>query len=115
MPKETEVTFEQMKGRKLKIKKVDVSQWFNPGAKMWVREISAKQAQDFAKERKDKDDSEDVDWGIFAECVCHKNGSRFFPKGQTVDRTDIAAGLFRVLVEEAAGLNKLGDGDAEKN
>ncbi len=113
MPKEVEVTFEQMKKRKLKIKKVDVSQWFGPGASMWVREISAKEAQAFAKDHKANEDTEDADWGIFASCVCHKNGARFFPEGQVIDRDSIQAGLFQKIVLKAVELNGLGD--VEKN
>ena len=82
---------------------------------MYVREISAAEATKFAKEREGKEDTEDADWGIFASCVCHRNGGRFFPDGEVPNRQDIQAGLFQKLVLAAVKLNHLEDGDAGKN
>ena len=115
--KEVEVTFEEMKGRKLKIKPVDVSEWFKPGSTMYVRELSAKEAAEFAKKSKSggKDADEEDNWSIFASCVCHKNGAALFPNGEVPNRQDIAAGLFQTIFLEAAKLNGLAEDDAAKN
>jgi len=111
MPKE--VTFEQLKKRKLAVSPVDVSEFFEPGSVMYVRELSAAEAMKAAKSGEGNDDENDLEW--FSMCLCDKAGKSIAPDGESIDRDVIPAGLFRIIVEAAVELNGFGEDDAKKN
>lgn len=106
-----DVTFKQMKERPLAIEPVDVSKWFPPDGKMYVKELSAADSLRAAKEAQKADN--DADW--FSRCLCDKDGNKLIPDGETVDKEEMPAGLFKAVVSAALELSGFSVEDAEKN
>jgi len=111
MPKE--VTYEQLKKRKLAVEPVDVSAFFGDDSVMYVRELSAAEAMNAAETGEGDNEENDLEW--FSLCLCDKDGSSIVPDGESVDRDSLPAGLFRAIVEAAVDLNGFGEEDAGKN
>lgn len=106
-----DVTFEQFASRKIAVEEIDVSFWFPPDGKMYVREISW--ADGLRASRKKKDVDNDEDW--FARCLCDKDGNPVVPEGEEIDHENIPAGLFKMIVLAALELNGVKEEDAEGN